>query len=396
MGMGLTKKVVVGCQGGGMHAAFEVGVLTEILKKLVEFEKREPDKLKQEDQTFELVGLSGTSAGALCSLMAWYGLAPKKNGPGSAQQAIDALNQTWNSFTAETPTENILSQLSYYAFRLQETEAPVLGLSASGFGINPGSIVSKTITSLLPKLDIRKQFFDLKDFLKTACPDFDDIQWPDVKTRLLVGATEIVNGVETVFDSAMNAEKYPQETNRWRRRMPLSLDGISASGTLPEFSPAVSIDGGYYWDGLYSQNPPIRNFLSNVHKDDTPDEIWIIRINPQQWPGVPTTRAEIVDRENEMAGNLSLNKELDFILTANDLMKRYDQVAKDYKHVTVRTIKMTEKTADELRFSSKFDRRMAFTNQLRDEGRQVAREWLSRWPMSECWPDDAAYRPRAY
>jgi len=30
------KKVAVGCQGGGMHAAFEVGVLTEILKNIDE------------------------------------------------------------------------------------------------------------------------------------------------------------------------------------------------------------------------------------------------------------------------------------------------------------------------------------------------------------------------
>ncbi len=28
------KKVAIGCQGGGMHAAFEVGVLTEILKDI--------------------------------------------------------------------------------------------------------------------------------------------------------------------------------------------------------------------------------------------------------------------------------------------------------------------------------------------------------------------------
>ena len=35
---------------------------------------------------------------------------------------------------------------------------------------------------------------------------------------------------------------------------------------------------------------------------------------------------------------------------------------------------------------------MAFTNRLRDEGREVAREWLSRWPMPECYPEDAAYR----
>jgi NTE family protein len=374
------KKVAVGCQGGGMHAAFEVGVLTEILKDVA-------------DEKFELVGLSGTSAGALCSLMAWYGLAPKESGPGSPQQAIDLLNLAWDSFTAETPTENVLSLLAFYSYRLQETETPVLGLNAPGFGINPRSLLSKTVTSWLPKLDVRKQFFDLKDFLKTQCPEFDSIDWPNVKTRLLVGASEVVHGVETAFDSAMNMGKYPQEKNRWRRRLPLSLASIQASGTLPEFSEAVQIESGYYWDGLYSHNPPIREFLSKVPKEDTPDELWIIRINPQQWPTMPATRAEIVDRQNELAGNLSLNKELDFVLTINDLIDSKGAIADKYKPVTVRTIKMKEKTADELRYSSKFDRRIAFTNQLRGEGHEVAREWLNRWPMEECYPDDAAYRP---
>jgi NTE family protein len=46
-------KVAIACQGGGTHAAFEVGVLTEILKDI------------QERNRFELTGLSGTSAGAL-------------------------------------------------------------------------------------------------------------------------------------------------------------------------------------------------------------------------------------------------------------------------------------------------------------------------------------------
>jgi hypothetical protein len=54
---------------------------------------------------------------------------------------------------------------------------------------------------------------------------------------------------------------------------------------------------------------------------------------------------------------------------------------------------MTEKTADELRYSSKFDRSPAFTNRLRDEGTAVGRDWLDRWPKNVgSWPDDAAYR----
>lgn len=42
--MDAPKKVAIGCQGGGMHAAFEVGVLTEILKDF------------RDSKQFELVG----------------------------------------------------------------------------------------------------------------------------------------------------------------------------------------------------------------------------------------------------------------------------------------------------------------------------------------------------
>ena len=135
------------------------------------------------------------------------------------------------------------------------------------------------------------------------------------KTRLLISASEVVHGLETVFDSAVNKGTEAEGIKGWRQRLPLSLRGVAASGTLPQFSPGACIEGGYYWDGLYSQNPPVREFLSGVPKEETPDELWIVRINPQQWPEYPDTRADIIDRENELVGNLSLNKELDFIGT---------------------------------------------------------------------------------
>src|SRR2546430_4987529 len=72
----------------------------------------------------------------------------------------------------------------------------------------------------------------------------------------------------------------------------------------------------------------------------------------------PKSNADIQDRQNQLMGNLSLNKELDFILTVNKwrddprYSSRYGEFAKDHKHVTVRTLKMEEKTADELRYPS--------------------------------------------
>jgi hypothetical protein len=59
----------------------------------------------------------------------------------------------------------------------------------------------------------------------------------------------------------------------WRERLPLSLGGVAASGTLPEVRQAEQIAGRYYWDGLYSLNPPIREFWEGVGKQYVPAEI---------------------------------------------------------------------------------------------------------------------------
>jgi NTE family protein len=384
------RKVAVACQGGGTHAGFAVGVLTEILK---EYEKKK----------FELVGLSGTSAGALCTLMVWYGLAPKNGDAGSVREAIESLTSFWEEFAATTRAEKLVNLLSYSAFRAQEYETPILGLNSPVFSLNPRGAISAAVCAGLPLLRVRQQYFDLDELLSQACPEFEGIKWENLQTRLLVGASEVVNGIETTFDSDCNMPnqggKHTKEdladTQRWCERLPLSLGGVAASGTWPQFLPARKINDRYYWDGLYSQNPPIREFLAGVLKKYVPDEIWVVRINPQQCAGLPQSNAEIQDRQNELMGNLSLNKELDFILTVNAWIAKFGGgFAQKYKHVTVRTIKMTRETAAELRYSSKFDRSWDFMKRLRREGETVARDWLSRWPDVGSYPEDAGYRPR--
>jgi NTE family protein len=251
----------------------------------------------------------------------------------------------------------------------------------------------------MTKLDLNG---DADAFSSASCSK--EIDWPNLQTRLLVGASEVVNGIETVFDSDCNMPNQGgkhdtatvEVTQHWRERLPLSLGGVAASGTWPQFLDAKEIGGHYYWDGLYSLNPPIREFLAGVLKEHVPDEIWVVRINPQQCAELPQSNAEIIDRENELMGNLSLNKELDFIVKVNErrLLPEAPTLTEKYKHVTVRTIKMTQHTAAELRYSSKFDRSLAFMDQLRREGHAVAQDWLSRWPNIGSYPADAAYRVR--
>jgi NTE family protein len=149
----------------------------------------------------------------------------------------------------------------------------------------------------------------------------------------------------------------------------------------------------YYWDGLYSHNPPVRDFVRIDKKEYKPDELWIIRINPQQrGDEAPKTNSSIIDRENELMGNLSLNKELDFIMFVNSWCQKHGgKFAEDKKPVTVRTIKMTKETADALQYSSKFDRGRAFMERLRAEGKTVAQSWLNQWPRVGEYPEDAGY-----
>jgi NTE family protein len=383
-------KVAVACQGGGAHAAFEVGVLTEILKD-VKAEK------------FELVGLSGTSAGALCALMVWYGLAPKNGVRGTEDEASTLLNEFWENFVANTPVETLLNFFTYRSFKAEEAEIPWLGINAPLLAgtFNPYGAIYNAIFACLPRLGVRQQYFDLDEILNDYCPKFKNVDWQSVKTRLLIGASEVVNGFETVFDSGVNRGVPPPNQGMqpgadpatfWRQRLPLSLEGVAASGTLPIFREAEHLGDYYYWDGLYSHNPPVRDFFSKVPKEERPDELWIIRINPQQRKksDVPKKNAFVMDRENELMGNLSLNKELDFIMFVNDWHQRHGSTFPGKKQVIVRTIKMTTKTADALHYSSKFNRSVTFMNELREEGHKVARSWLNGWPNVGKYPEDAS------
>ena len=58
---GERKRVAIACQGGGSHTAFTAGVLKKLLRT---------EELKR----YEVVGLSGTSGGAVCALLAWHHL----------------------------------------------------------------------------------------------------------------------------------------------------------------------------------------------------------------------------------------------------------------------------------------------------------------------------------
>jgi NTE family protein len=413
-----TKKVAIACQGGGTHAAFTWGVLRTILET-----KKRWDANPHDGDTFDIIALSGTSAGALCALATWYGLAPNTADAecGTIGKAIERLDFLWTTFAATTPAEIAHNKMIGTLLHWKSQGLPF-----------PGSNPYDTHASLgltgLSMMGARQEYLGFPALLEAVCPNFEKIDWPRLAKadlRIIVGAIEVLSGNFEVFDSVKTLEQMgllpdgreidQYDIVRWRMRRAISLEGVAASGTLPEVLPAQVIRSmrfptcdpgrivtrdGYYWDGLYSRNPPVRDLLDARTKDEKPDEIWVVRINPQEFhpASLKISLEDIDDRINDLAGNLSLTQELDGIMTINQWIRKYGDSHPPLdtrKIVDVRTIKMTRDTAWGLKHTSKFDRSPAHFASLREEGQAVAAQWLADWRALGKdfvrYPNDARY-----
>jgi NTE family protein len=122
-----------------------------------------------------------------------------------------------------------------------------------------------------------------------------------------------------------------------------------------------------------------------------PDEIWVIQIDPEKRDKEPTSMADILDRRNELTGNISLYQEIDFIKKINHpvdkLVPDGDRKGKrlhvpgkngkedrEYRHIELRWIELTEPLA----FASKLDRNPDIISRLMADGERSAEAFLKR------------------
>jgi len=167
---------------------------------------------------------------------------------------------------------------------------------------------------------------------------------------LLVGAVDVLSGYFNVFK---NDE--------------VSAEALLASAAIPTLFRAVKIGDKVYWDGLFSQNPPVRELT-----ETSPDEIWVIQINPPHRTKEPTSIEEIRDRRNELAGNISLEQEIYFIRKINEFVKSKSFSNDKYKHIEVRRIRMLR----DLNYSTKLERRLEFIQDMIAYGEHQAEDFL--------------------
>ncbi|MFN8025276.1 MAG: patatin-like phospholipase family protein [Acidimicrobiia bacterium] len=328
------RRVAVACQGGGSHTAFTAGVLGGLLTD---------DSLRDS----QVVGISGTSGGAICALLAWASLLDDDR-DGAAKRLVDF----WADNAASTPFDRMLNA------------AMLAAGTAQGHGLLPAVSPYQLPTPQVGLDTFRAMLERHVDFTRVAATTPDR---SGESPMLLLGAVEVNTGEFRAFNSHVDT---------------IVPEHALASAAIPNLFPAVEVDGGAYWDGLFSQNPPVRDLLAT-----RPDELWVIQVNPRERATTPTSLLDINDRRNELSGNLSLYQELGFIETIDALLER-GELAPDgkYRPIVVRIIEMPRAALGSTWGpTSKLNRDPSFLDGLVVAGRAQAARFATTLAIEEAW-----------
>ena len=319
-------------QGGGSHGAFTWGVLDRLL----------------EDETLEIAGISGTSAGAMNAVALAAGLMD-----GGRESARANLRRFWQRVAESSPFHQLTagpwaSLLGPDNPWLQAWTAPLqqigqfVGTQLSPYQLNP--------LNLNP----------LRAILEETV-DFERVRRCD-RTHLFIAATQVSTGELRIF-----------------RQAELTADMVLASACLPLLFQAVEIEGEAYWDGGYAGNPSLLPLIS-----DTPaDDLLLVQINPTRREDLPTTASDILDRANEVTFNASLLKELRTIGLIKEVIEAAGRPDSTYERPLFRRIddlRLHRLEADTqlaaLGATSKTRTSWDFLSRLHDFGREAADHWL--------------------
>ncbi|MGI9142265.1 MAG: patatin-like phospholipase family protein [Fluviibacter sp.] len=221
-------------------------------------------------------------------------------------------------------------------------------------------ILQESSSMLLP----RENYLDFKGLLESHI-DFNEIPKLIQTTSpgLFMGAANVLNGKIRIFNSLIEQ---------------ITVETILASAAIPSVFPAVKIGDDYYWDGLFSSNPPISPVVRPLHMKHNryPDEIWIVLIDPVRSEKIPTRPDEILERRTQMTSNISLVHELEKIaisyISAKDGSLSAERLEAlglgNFSNLTFRVIRISDEQQRELDYSSKLSRNPQLIDSLMNEG----------------------------
>ncbi len=328
-------KVALALQGGGAHGAFTWGVL---------------DRLLEED-AFEVVGISGTSAGSVNAIV--YAHYYELGGTEAAREGLETLwrriSEIGSVFSPvpSTPYNEWLDWMKGQGVGLpKELEAPIFfnmfdsfTRTFSPYQFNPLNV------NLLR--DLLEEMVDFEQIGSCTCP------------KVFVSATHVEGGKVKVFSGKE-----------------LSVDAVDASTALPFVFQAAEVDGQHYWDGGYMGNPS----LFPLYYETDAEDIIVVHINPIERPDeLPMQAGEILNRVNEITFNSSLIGEMRAIAFVQKLLDEDMLKAKAREHFTRVYMHSIRDDAfmKSLDVVSKYQCDWPFISALKEQGRKAAEHWLN-------------------
>jgi NTE family protein len=356
------RKVAIACQGGGSQTAFTAGALRSLFDNGVHRRRN-------------IVSLSGTSGGAICATLAWYGLL--KEAKGDTTPIAERIKAFWDELSVQTPVEKAFD----------DSVAAMLRITDRGmiphFESSPAGPITQMMMGMIPSFLPRLEFTDLKRLLEkhVRFDELKDLIGPQSPV-LMIGAANVLTGELKKFNSLKGE---------------ICVEAILASAAVPNLFPAVKVGNDYYWDGLFSDNPPVQELIRarSVGGERTPDEVWIIQINPTTCKTVPTSPGEIIDRRNQMIGNVSLMQNLELIELINiqlragllDAQKLATINVLKSDPIDVRFIRISEEVQCTLDYVSKLTRGPEHIHRLMTDGEKQGQAFVEEY-VAEVKPGD--------
>jgi NTE family protein len=354
------RRIAIACQGGGSQTAFTAGVFKGLFEAGVQ-------------QDFDIVSLSGTSGGSICATLAWYAM---RKGDARPWERLYAF---WQENMAKTVVERAFNKSLLQGLRMTDQ-----GWLPS-YNTSPSSPFVQSALGAMAR-NMRPLYTDFRGLLEKHIDFAELAHWGprDDGPVLVMGAVDTLSGRLAKFCSRLEA---------------IRVEHILSSCAVPSIFPAVEFDGGAYWDGLFSDNPPVNELAlaRYVGADHVAQEIWVIKINPTAAAEVPTTPDQIGDRRNELIGNVSLFQQLDALATMNELYlqgafrpqyaKRFDldgpiRIPRCFcddedRPYHIPFIEMSAELAATLDYESKLDRSQEHVERLLADGERQARVFLA-------------------
>lgn len=323
------RRINVALQGGGAHGAFTWGVLDRLLQ----------------DETIEIAGITGTSAGALNGAALKCGLMM-----GGREAARENLDWLW----AEIGAVGDMRMAGW--FRAMLPYAGVWGeLTERLAPFSP----AETWARLFSPYDYGWFY---SNPLAPIAEKFHSHHMTDRRgPAFFVAATNVRTGKIRVFSGAE-----------------ISADAILASACLPTLFQAVEIDDPAtgrcepYWDGGYTGNPALFPLFDKA----LPRDIVVVNINPLVREAVPKSVADVQDRINEISFNASLLSEFRAIHFVKKLIARGQVEEGVMKDVLVHLI-ADDDLMESLTGASKLTPVPGMLFALKEAGQRAAEQFLA-------------------